>query len=115
MESKVDLVIGNPPWIVLRTIENQSYQEFIKKEIKRYELSKGLEPHYFTQIEMATLFFRKSADLYLQTNGIISFLMPISVLSSSGHHKPFQKFENPYVKLLIILNFEKISDIFRIF
>ena len=65
-------------------------------------------------MEMATLFFCRSADLYLDEDGIIAFLMPISVITATLQHFRFKKFEYPHQELLEILNFEKIRDIFSL-
>ena len=37
--SKVDLVVGNPPWIVMRSMET-GYQKFLKEGVFEYDLLK---------------------------------------------------------------------------
>ena len=113
-ESKFDLIIGNPPWISMRYIENKEYQDFVKDEVFRYGLLETDETHLFTHMEMATLFFCKSADLYLEDRGIIAFVMPRSVLTGALHHVKFKKFENPPIKLLEILDLEGVSPLFNV-
>lgn len=67
-ETKFDIIVGNPPWIVMRSIENENYQNFLKGEVQNY----GLIPQgknfarYMTHMEMATLFFCRTSDLYLK-------------------------------------------------
>ncbi len=113
-EAKFDLIIGNPPWISMRYIENKEYQDFVKDEVFRYGLLGTGETHLFTHMEMATLFFCKSADLYLQDGGIIAFVMPRSVLTGALHHARFKKFENSPIKLLEILDLEGVSPLFNV-
>lgn len=113
-QSKFDILIGNPPWISLRYIENSGYKDFIKNQVFRYKLLNTNESHLFTHMEVATLFFRRCEDLYLKEKGIISFVMPRSVLTGAFQHEKFKNFENPKTKLLKILDFEKVEPIFNV-
>jgi len=111
---KFDIIVGNPPWIALRYIENKDYQDFIKKEVLDYGLLDSSDVKLFTHMEMATLFFMKTADLYLRENGVIAFVMPRSVLTGAKHHQKFQEFKKPQMRLLKILDFEDISPLFNV-
>lgn len=110
---KHDIVIGNPPWIVMRSIKNNEYQNFLKKEVLKYHLLKHKDVHLFTQMEIATIFFCKCADLYLKKGGIIAFIMPRSVLFGTIHHANFRKFERPPVKLVKIIDLEGVKPLFN--
>ena len=112
--NKFDAVVGNPPWIALRFIENKRYQGFIKKQVFDYELLSSKESHLFTQMEMATLFYDRSADLYLADGGIIGFVMPRSVLTGASHHERFRLFNKPLMHLETILDFEDVSPLFNV-
>jgi hypothetical protein len=79
-----------------------------------YHLLDKDQKHLFTHMEMATLFFCRASELYLKENGIIAFLMPISVIASASQHVNFKKFEYPVQKLLLILDFQGIRDIFSL-
>lgn len=113
-ERRFDLLLSNPPWIVMRSIENNSYQDFLKKETFGYRLLNRNQKELYTQIEMATLFFCRTSDLYLKEGGKIAFLMPISVITAAEQHWHFQKFKKPPITLEEILNFEKVSEIFSL-
>lgn len=78
---KFDIIVGNPPWVVMRSMKNKEYQNFLKHEVLKYHLIENMDVHLFTQMELATLFFCKCADLYLKRDGIIAFVMPRSVLA----------------------------------
>ena len=110
---KYDLIIGNPPWIVLRSIKNKAYQNFIKKEMRKYHLLNKNDVHLHTQLDISTLFFNKCVDKYLHRDGIIGFVMPRSVIGSTQQHKNFKKFEYPQVKLLKIIDIEEVSPLFN--
>jgi SAM-dependent methyltransferase len=101
-----DILVGNPPWLVMRSIKSKVYQDYLKKESVKYKLVDKMSAHLFTQLEMATLFFCKTADLYLKDGGIIGFVMPRSVIAGTIQHMWFRHFEKPRMKLLEILDLE---------
>lgn len=110
---KYDLIIGNPPWVVMRSMRNKEYQNFLKKEVLNYHLLENKDVHLFTQMELATLFFCKCADLYLKKEGIIAFVMPRSVLAGTIHHINFRRFRKPPIKLVKIIDLEGVSPLFN--
>ncbi|MGB2842806.1 MAG: N-6 DNA methylase [Halobacteriota archaeon] len=110
---KYDMIIGNPPWVVMRSMKNKEYQNFLKKEVFNYHLLENKDVHLFTQMELATLFFCKCADLYLKREGIIAFVMPRSVLAGTIHHINFRRFRNPPIKLVKIIDLEGVSPLFN--
>ena len=83
--ARVDVVIGNPPWInynqtfdVLRTeLENLSRN--------RYGIWAG--GRYATHQDVAGLFFARSVDLYLRDGGVIGFVLPHSALQAGQYSK----------------------------
>ncbi|MDH5779065.1 MAG: N-6 DNA methylase [Candidatus Bathyarchaeota archaeon] len=113
-QSKFDLVVGNPPWIAMRYIENRNYQDFLKERVLAYGLLDTEQVHLFTHMEMATLFFCNSIDLYLKENCIIAFVMPRSVLTGALHHVKFKEFRKPKTKLVKIFDFEDVSPLFNV-
>ncbi len=80
-------------------MKNKESQNFLKHEVLKYHLLENKDVYLFTQMELATLFFCKCADLYLKGEGIIAFVMPRSVLAGTIHHINFRKFRKPPVKL----------------
>jgi type I restriction-modification system DNA methylase subunit len=108
-----DMIVGNPPWIVLRSIKIKPYQTFIKKEMANYNLINNGDTHLHTQLDTATLFFRKCTDKYLNNGGIIAFVMPRSVIGSTLQHREFRKFESPQIKLLKIIDLENVNPLFN--
>ncbi|MEM1718784.1 MAG: N-6 DNA methylase [Thermosphaera sp.] len=114
MESKFDIIVGNPPWIAMRYIENKSYQDFLKEQVLAYDLLDSAQVHLFTQMETATLFYVRSGDLYLKDGGIMAFVMPRSVLTGALHHTNFKRFKKPKMKLLKIYDLEDVTPLFNV-
>jgi hypothetical protein len=84
LKRKFDFIIGNPPWIAFRFME-PAYQAFLKRQITiEYKLLTG-RGELITQMEVATLFFIRAADLYLKSNGTIAFVLPKSLFSADQH------------------------------
>ncbi len=65
-------------------------------------------------MEMATLFFCRTSDLYLEEDGVIAFLLPTSVLTGAYHHANFQRFKKPKMKLLSVHNLRGVKSIFSL-
>ena len=82
--AKVDVVIGNPPWINYNQTADILRDALENLSKNRYGIWVG-GVTYATQQDVAGLFFARSVDLYLRDNGVIGFVMPHSVLLS-GHY-----------------------------
>jgi methylase of polypeptide subunit release factors len=113
-EAKFDMLISNPPWISMRYIENENYQNWLKQNTFKYGLLSSSQVHLFTQMEIATLFFNRCVDLYLAENGVIAFVMPRSILTGALHHNKFKEFDKPRLKLLKILDCEDVEPLFNV-
>jgi methylase of polypeptide subunit release factors len=113
-QSKFDIVVGNPPWIAMRYIENRNYQDFLKEKVLSLDLLDSDQVHLFTHMEMATLFFCNSSELYLRDKGLIAFVMPRSILTGALHHVKFKNFKKPMSKLLKIFDLEDVSPLFNV-
>ena len=107
-----DILIGNPPWLTLKSIQNLNYQEVIKNQFFSYKLITKKQTHLFTQLEIASLFYNKSIDLYLKQKGLICFVMPKSVILHTKQNESFQKFLFPKSKLVKIWDLQNIQNLF---
>ena len=115
---KVDVLMGNPPWLALQFMKNLQYQDYLKSRSKNYGLTDPKKVQNITHLELATLFFCQTTDAYLKDNGTIAFVMPRSVLVGSQHEN-FLKFKKPTVKLTRIYDLEeskhtKVIPLFKI-
>lgn len=85
LQGRFDFVVGNPPWLSYRYVEQPDYQEFLKNQIVgHYHLLRG-RGELITQMELGTLFLLRAADLYLRPGGTIAFVLPRSIFSADQH------------------------------
>jgi len=111
---KFDFVIGNPPWLSFRYAE-PTYQKFLNEQItKNYHLLSG-RGELITHLELGTLFFLRSADLYLKDSGKIAFVLPRSIFTSDQHDGlRAGAFKGISITLNEIWDLEKVSPLFKV-
>ncbi len=102
-----DLVIGNPPWLVLNRIPSQSEKERVKKLGRELGILRGGK--YQTSTELTTIFIYKMIRDFLKPDGLIFFVTPAS-LATGAQHSLFRQFCG--LKNIEIWAFDE--DVFRI-
>lgn len=97
-----DLVIGNPPWLTYKDIQDKNYQI----QIRNLSEKLGIKPtsQYITHIELASIFFYDIPVQFLKTGGSIFFVITKSVLTGD-HCAKFRLF--PIFDRLEIWDFPK--------
>ena len=83
--SKVDVVIGNPPWLSYRNTTNILRTALESQSQNIYGIWAG--GRYTARQDIAGLFFARSVDLYLREGGVIGMVMPHSALQAGQHSK----------------------------
>ena len=83
--SRVDVVIGNPPWINYNQTADILRDELQSLSRNRYGIWAG--GRYATHQDVAGLFFARSVDRYLKDGGVIGFVMPHSALQAGQYSK----------------------------
>ncbi|MEM2080477.1 MAG: N-6 DNA methylase, partial [Nitrososphaerota archaeon] len=104
-------VVGNPPWIAYRYLKTKSYQDLVRRLFQEFDLIPKARGNLTTQLELATLFFAVSAQLYVREGGVVAFVMPRSILTGSKQHSPFQ--ERYVSKSFLILDYERVEPLFN--
>jgi SAM-dependent methyltransferase len=90
--NRVDVLIGNPPWLVYRYMTKHQQVSFRKMSIERGLWAGGTAA---TSQELAALFVARCIELYLKPGGRFGYVMPWSVLPrpgqrSRGRHAGFR-------------------------
>ena len=83
--AKVDVVIGNPPWVNYNQTADILRTELQNLSRNRYGIWAG--GRYATHQDVAGLFFARSVDLYLKDGGVIGFVLPHSALQAGQYSK----------------------------
>jgi SAM-dependent methyltransferase len=83
--SKVDVIVGNPPWINYNQTVSTLRTELEGQSKTVYGIWAG--GRYATHQDVAGLFFARSVDLYLKDGGVIGMVMPHSALQTGQYTK----------------------------
>ncbi|TFG23376.1 MAG: hypothetical protein EU529_07500 [Promethearchaeota archaeon] len=84
-----DLIIGNPPWLTYKDLENKDYQTEIRNLASKLKIKPPSQ--YITHIELATIFFYQIPLKFLKIGGKIFFVITKSVLNGD-HCYEFRSF-----------------------
>ena len=82
---KVDVVIGNPPWLSYRNTANILREELERQSKDLYGIWAG--GRYANRQDVAGLFFARCVDLYLKDGGVIGMVLPHSALQTGQYAK----------------------------
>ncbi|MFX0066746.1 MAG: class I SAM-dependent DNA methyltransferase [Candidatus Hermodarchaeota archaeon] len=90
---KVDLVIGNPPWLVLNRIHDSQYKEQLKDLAREMEIVPA--PHQLSQLEISALFLYRVKH-YLKNGGNIFFIVSNGFMTGNNHAgtRQFNEFDD---------------------
>ena len=113
--TKVDVIIGNPPWLNYNQTADILRDELQKQSKSLYSIWPGAK--FVTNVDVAGLFFARSVDLYLRDGGKIGMVLPHSALQAGQYakwrtgkweHHPFTPKGNLSKKLerTLAVNFE---------
>ena len=83
--SKVDVIVGNPPWLNYNQTVSTLRTELERQSRSTYGIWAG--GRYATHQDVAGLFFARSVDLYLKDGGVIAMVMPHSALQAGQYTK----------------------------
>ncbi|MGH7985886.1 MAG: Eco57I restriction-modification methylase domain-containing protein [Candidatus Binataceae bacterium] len=75
---KVDVLIGNPPWLAYRDMSDEM-QKLLKAECQARGLWAGGK--VATHQDLSAYFFARCLELYLKKNGAIAFVMPLATMT----------------------------------
>lgn len=75
---KVDVLVGNPPWVSFRFMT-----EAMQTQFRRFSYARGLwhGKNFATHQDLVALFIARTCQLYLTDGGQFGFLTPLALLS----------------------------------
>lgn len=76
--NRVDILVGNPPWLSYRYMTSPMQEEF-KLLLKERDLWVGAKS--VTHLDLSALFVVRTIERYLKTGGSFAFVMPWAALS----------------------------------
>jgi SAM-dependent methyltransferase len=79
-ENRVDVLIGNPPWLAYRFMP-ATMQTVFQRRAKERKLWLGGGRGRTTQQDLSAFFVARSVELYLRVGGRFGFVLPRAVLS----------------------------------
>jgi SAM-dependent methyltransferase len=79
--NRVDVLVGNPPWLVYRSMTEQQQVSFRKMSVERGLWTGGTAA---ASQELAALFVSRCIELYLKSGGQFGYVMPWSILPRPG-------------------------------
>ena len=82
---KVDVIIGNPPWLTYNKTQAIVRSELERQSKSAYGIWTG--GRYATHQDVAGLFFTRCVDLYLDIGGKIGMVMPQSALQTGQYRE----------------------------
>lgn len=82
---KVDVIVGNPPWLNYRNTASVLRDKLVQQSKELYHIWQG--GRYATHQDVAGLFFARSVDLYLKSGGVIAMVLPHSALQTGQYAK----------------------------
>ena len=83
--SKMDVIIGNPPWLNYNKTLSTLRKALEAQSKNLYGIWAGGK--YATHQDVAGLFFARCVDLYLKVGGVIGMVMPHSALQTGQYSK----------------------------
>ena len=82
-KSKVDVVVGNPPWLTYSRTQAVVRSELERQSKSIYEIWTG--GRQAANQDVAGLFFARCVDLYLKPGGVAAMVLPHSALQSGQY------------------------------
>ena len=77
---KVDVIVGNPPWLIYRNTASTLRTELERQSKDLYGIWVG--GRHANHQDISSLFFARCVDLYLRDGGVIGMVMPHSALQT---------------------------------
>lgn len=111
LRDQFDFVVGNPPWLPYRAMNNESYQNQLLELADKYKLVPKYES--ITHLELAAIFLSHCAHNFLKKDGAIAFVLPRGFISAD-HHANTRNGSAQGFRIKQIWDLIDVSPLFRI-
>jgi len=107
-----DYVIGNPPWLTFKDINNKEYADLLRVLAKEYRVMPKSVAN-FPNAEIAAIFLAHASNYFLNNTGKIAFVLPRSFMSSDNHDKT-RKGEAKGFKITEVWDLDNVQNLFKV-
>jgi hypothetical protein len=109
-ETRVDNLIGNPPWAALSHLPDAPYKKYLHNAANNFGIREGSSSHHHQNI--STPFILTVTKEYLGNEGKFGFILPRDTINGRAHELfRLSSFRKSKIKVDIV--FEKILDLDR--
>ncbi|MGE4292981.1 MAG: N-6 DNA methylase [Desulfovibrio sp.] len=112
LQEAFDLVVGNPPWLTFKDIDNGDYQKEIERIAEQYNLRPERQ-NLRTQLEIAALFLGHCVNYFMKPEGRLAFVMPRSFFSA-GQHANTRQGRAKRVKITEAWDLREVTPLFKV-
>jgi SAM-dependent methyltransferase len=113
--SPVDLVVGNPPWLAFRDIDDVGYQQRVTQLALDYGLIQDRRGWRTGALDLATVFACFSLDHYVRPGGKVAFVLPRGVLYGAKQHDAFRGLGvRVPMRPVAALDLDRVKPLFRV-
>ncbi|TFG18681.1 MAG: SAM-dependent DNA methyltransferase [Promethearchaeota archaeon] len=82
---KFDLIIGNPPWIVINGINSNDYKDYLKSLAKSMRIS--TDTQNISNLEVSSLFLEKTSSRHMKPGSKLSLVVSAGILTGSQNER----------------------------
>ena len=113
-ENRFDVIVGNPPWLVFRNVENEDYRKELEYlGLEKYKIAPK-SSKLRTHMELATIFLTHGVDYYLKNNGKLFFVLPRSIFSADHHSKLREMNFSLNMRFFEIWDLDQVKPLFNV-
>ncbi len=112
LRDKVDVVLGNPPWLTYAGVKVASYQDELRSLAQKYGVAPERQAN-MPHLEIAAIFQAHAASAFLRKGGRMGLVMPRAFLSAD-HHAALRSGRAENVRLTEIWDLDGVAPLFRV-
>ena len=112
LNSFFDIVIGNPPWLTLKDIADNEYQDAVNNLALEYSIS-SRRGNLRTQLDLSPIFVGHCINHFLKPNGKLAMVMPRAIFNAE-QHDPIRKNHIKCTNITEVWDLKDVSPLFKV-